>query len=409
MRYAVRMPASSYSTLPTISAAQARLLLIQGARLLSDPARKATAASVCRCIERMGFVQVDTINIVERAHHHILMSRFDGYEKHMLTKLLEKDRKLYEHWTHDASIIPVSCRPYWHHRYKKSEKRIKENGWWYSRLGENPRKLCNHVLKRIREEGPLMSKDFEHREGGNKPWWGWKPQKAALEYLWHTGKLGVTRRVNFHKVYDLTERMFPDHDNGHRFARGEMIEWACSSALQRLGVAGSAEIKGFWDLIKPQEAKTWCEGQARKGEIVEVQVQGADGSSPKLSYALPDWKKKVKAAPPPLQRMRLLSPFDPVIRDRNRLLRLFGFDYRFEAFVPEAKRKFGYYVLPILEGDRLVGRLDPKFHRDLGTLVIRKVWWEPGIKATRKRATSLDRAVDLFARQLGAERWTIHK
>lgn len=393
----------------TVSASEARTLLMHGLGLLDDPARKATATSVCRCIGRMGFVQVDTINIVERAHHHILMSRFDGYEKPMLTKLLEKDRKLYEHWTHDASIIPVGCRPYWHHRYKKSEKRIKENGWWYSRLGENPRKLCNHVMKRIREEGPLMSKDFEHREEGNKPWWGWKPQKAALEFLWHTGKLGVTRRVNFHKVYDLTERMFPDPGKGPRSTRGEMIEWACSSALARLGVASSAEIKGFWDLIKPGEAKTWCERQARKGEIVEVEVLGADGSSPKPSYALPDWKKKVKAAPPPLQSMRLLSPFDPVIRDRHRLLRLFDFDYRFEAFVPEAKRKYGYYVLPILEGDRIVGRLDPKLYRDRGTLEIRKVWWEPGIKGTRKRDKSLELTVSLFAGQLGAERWTIEK
>lgn len=403
------MVRSHEQSLPTVSASEARTLLMLGQRLLDDPARKATPASVYQRIERMGFVQVDTINIVERAHHHILMSRFDGYEKRTLTKLLEKDRKLFEHWTHDASIIPVACRPYWHHRYKKSERRIKENGWWYSRLGENPRKLCNHVLKRIRDEGPLMSKDFEHRKEGGGPWWGWKPQKAALEYLWHTGKLGVTRRVNFHKVYDLTERMFPDHADGQRFTRREMIDWACSSALRRLGAASSAEIKGFWDLIKPEDAKTWCERQAKKGEIVEVQVQGADGSRPKLSYALPDWKKKVKAAPPPIQRMRLLSPFDPVIRDRNRLLRLFGFDYRFEAFVPEAKRKYGYYVLPILEGDRLVGRLDPKFHRDRGTLEIRKVWWEPGVKVTRKRATSLEREVDLFARQLGAERWTLQK
>lgn len=403
------MTRSREQRVETVSASEARTLLMLGQGLLDDPARKATAASVCRCIERMGFVQVDTINIVERAHHHILMSRFDGYEKRMLTKLLETDRKLYEHWTHDASIIPAACRAFWHHRYKKSERRIKENGWWYSRLGENPRQLLNHVLKRIRDEGPLMSKDFEHKEEKNGPWWGWKPQKAALEYLWHTGKLGVTRRVNFHKVYDLNERMFPEQDCHKLPTRVQMIDWACNSALQRLGVASAVEVKQFWDLIKPEEAKKWCALQARKGEIIEVILVSADGSEPKPAYAHPDWKRMLKKALPPLQRMRLLSPFDPVIRDRNRLLRLFGFDYRFEAFVPEAKRKFGYYVLPILEGDRLVGRLDPKFHRDLGTLVIRKIWWEPGVKVTRKRAKLLECAVDLFARQLGAERWTLQK
>ncbi|MCZ6834320.1 MAG: winged helix DNA-binding domain-containing protein [Planctomycetota bacterium] len=387
-----------------------RHLLLQGQGLLADPLKKATPVSIRKMIEHMGYVQVDTINIVERAHHHILMSRFEGYEKRMLWKLLEKDRKLFEHWTHDASILPLHVMPYWKHRYERQAKRLKANEWWNDHIGPNPQKVLNHVIRRIEDEGPLMSKDFEHPEQKSGPWWGWKPQKAALEYLWHTGKLCITKRVNFHKVYDLTSRVFPDHAADPRPTRRQLIDWTCPQAMQRLAIGSPSDIREFHRIVSLAEVRSWCEKATKRGEVEVVEVESMDGASkPTKQYAIHDWKKRLAKTPTPPSHMRLLSPFDPLIRDRKRLKRLFNFEYAFEAFVPEAKRTFGYYVLPILQGDRFVGRVDPKFHRDEGTLKIRKVWWEE--KASKnsqiKRRAELEQAIDVFAKQLGAEKWTL--
>ena len=134
--------------------------------MLHDSARKATPAAVRKLIEHMGYVQVDTINSIERAHHHILMTRFDGYEKRMLTKLLEKDRTLFEHWTHDAAVIPATWMKYWHHPFDRFAARVRANDWWQGRMGPNAEQMVADVLQRIRDEGPLMSKDFEHKRGG---------------------------------------------------------------------------------------------------------------------------------------------------------------------------------------------------------------------------------------------------
>jgi uncharacterized protein YcaQ len=148
--------------------------------------------------------------------------------------------------------------------------------------------------------------------------------------------------------------------------------------------------------IGPASARAWCVDAARAGRVEPVLVEG------RPAYALPDWRERVLRAPPAPGRLRLLSPFDPVLRDRARAKRLFGFDYTFEAFVPKAKRVYGYYVLPILEGDRLVGRLDPKLHREEGRLEVNGLWWEPGVKATRARRAALEEAVTRFATYLSA-------
>jgi uncharacterized protein YcaQ len=259
------------------------------------------------------------------------------------------------------------------------------------------------VLERIRSEGALMSRDFEHRGSRERDsWWGWKPQKAALEYLWWIGELAVARRVNFHKVWDLTERVIPEDQRCSLPAEREHVDWACREALARLGVASSVEMRQFFEAVDTGAASDWCRNAAQHGEIVEVLVESADGSKPRRAWALPDWRRRVARAREAPGRMRLLSPFDPAIRDRKRTLRLFNFDYRVEIFVPASQRTHGYYVLPVLEGDRLVARVDPKFHRDRGLLAVRGPWWEPGVRQTRARGRALDAAVERLARQIGA-------
>jgi uncharacterized protein YcaQ len=398
--YFLGMPAvTAKHSPPLVRAAEARRLLLGAQGLLDDPARPATAAAVQSLVERMGFVQVDSINVVERAHHLTLGSRLDAYRPALLHGLLEKRRSLFEHWTHDASAIPTAFFPHWRHRFSSFRKRMHGDNWLRERLGPGYRKIMDEIRGRIRRDGPVLSRDFEHdRKGEPGGWWGWKPQKAALEVLWRSGELAILRREGFQKVYDLTERVLPE---AHALPAPDLREhsdWACRSALERLGVATPGEIFLFWRAVSPPEARRWCRDAVHRGEVEEVLVEAVDGSAPRKAFAVHDWRARLKKLPTPPDRMRLLSPFDPILRDRKRALRLFGFDYHFEAFVPAAKRKHGYYVLPVLDGEDLVARVEPKFRRDTGTLEVRGVWWEK----SRKHEGRLRSALERLASQIGA-------
>ncbi|MEK7470175.1 MAG: crosslink repair DNA glycosylase YcaQ family protein [Planctomycetota bacterium] len=378
--------------MPVVRAAEARRLLLGAQGLLDDPARPATAASVQSLVERMGFVQVDSINVVERAHHLTLASRLDAYRPALLSGLLEKRRSLFEHWTHDASAIPTSFFPHWRHRFSRFLKRIRGDGWLRERLGPGYRRIMDEIRERIRRDGPVLSRDFEHdRKGEPGGWWGWKPQKAALEVLWRSGELAIVRREAFQKVYDLTERVLPEVHGLPAPEPREHADWACRSALERLGVASPSEIFQFWRAVTPSDARRWCREAVGRGEAENVVVESVDGSAPRKAIAVAGWRARLKRLPSPPDRTRLLSPFDPILRDRARALRLFGFDYHFEAFVPAPKRKHGYYVMPVLDGEELVARVEPKFRRDTGTLEIRGVWWEKSRRHEGRLRTALER------------------
>ena len=396
-------PPRMNEAMPTIRAEHARLLFLGAQGLLTNPGRRASRQTLQNVIEQMGFVQIDSINVVERAHHLTLASRLDYYRHEHFAHLLEKDRSLFEHWTHDASAIPTKWFAHWKPRFARDRERIRLNAWWRQRIGGKPDKVLDQVRERIAREGPLRSQDFEPASpGAASGWWEWKPQKAALEFLWLTGELMVARRENFQKVYDLTERVLPEHHARAQPTEQEHVEWACDTALERLVIATPKEIADFWHTITPAQAKQWCDDAARVRRIEPVAVQSFAGGKERASFALIDWEQRLRKLPDPPERMRLLCPFDPVLRDRARLQRLFGFDYRFEAFVPAPRRQYGYYVLPILEGDRLVGRLDPKLHRARGVLEIRRVFWEPCVKVTRSRRSELLEAVTRLARVIGA-------
>lgn len=411
----------------TVPAAAARRLLMAGAGLLDNPDRRATAPAVYSIIERLGFVQIDSINVVERAHHHILWARAHGYRPAVLTRLYEKERRLFEHWTHDASLIPAKWFGYWRPRFS----RACESKWWRERLGADAERIIAEVLERIRAEGPLLSRDFAHEgsgSGGGGGWWEWKPQKAALEYLWRTGRLMVARREGFQKVYDLTERVIGEdadagasggNENGEHGRRGEAetespchgggdhVSWACSTAMERLGVATVRELAGFWNAVSVDGAKRWCADAALRGEVVPVAVERLDAGKPMAAYALADWRARLKRLPQAPAAARILSPFDPAIRDRKRAQRLFGFEYQFEAFTPAAKRRYGYFVLPVLQGERFIARLDPKLDRDRGVLDVARVWWEDGCGRSASDRAALEAALDRYASFVGADRWRV--
>lgn len=365
---------------------QARRLLMQAQGLMAPPGRKASRAELLGLIRQLGFVQVDSINVVERAHHLTLWSRLEGYRRAWLDKLLE-ERRLFEHWTHDASLIPTEFLGHWHHRHARYEKGARAHRWWVERLGDDWEEGARAIRQRIEREGPLRSRDFE---GAGEPggWWSWKKPKAYLEFLWRTGALAVRQRENFQKVYDLTERVLPAVPPS---SEAEFVDWACRSALERLGVGTAAEIAGFWAMADLPRVRAWCARHALK-----VRVEGQP------AFALQDLPERLADLDEAPGVTRLLSPFDPVLRDRKRALRLFGFDYRFEAFVPAPRRKYGYYVLPVLEGERLVARLDPKLHRAESRLEVQGLWWEPGLKVGKQRRQALQTALEKLASFLGA-------
>jgi len=383
---------------PGISAAQARRLFMGAQGLLDDPARRAGPAALAKLIERLGFVQVDTINVLARAHHLTLHTRLDGYRPSHFAQLVERDRFLFEHWTHDASVIPLQWYAQWKPRFRRDAEDIRGHAWWNHHLGANGEAVIAHVRERITAEGPVMSADFEHEQKRGE-WWGGKPRKAGLAYLWRIGVRAVAKRIHFHKVYDLVERGHPEHHALPEPSPEAHADWACRTALDRLGVATAKEIAAFWQSVSLTEAKAWCEAETRAGGIAAVTVEG----EARPAFAVTDFETRLRKLPEAPEHTRLLCPFDPVLRDRARALRLFGFDYRFEAFVPEPKRTFGYFVLPILEGERLVGRLDPKLHRDRGLLEIKGLWWEPGVKPTRTRLKALETALERLAAFVGAE------
>jgi uncharacterized protein len=369
---------------------------------MDEPARKATPAALKRLIQALGFVQMDSINVVARAHDIILWSRLEGYRPAQFQRLLEKERFLFEHWTHDASAIPTAWYAHWKPRFERDRLRIQAQAWWQNLLGADSERICAHALERVTSEGPLGSADFEHAEKRG-PWWDWKPQKAALDFLWRCGALAIAGRKNFQKRYDLPERVLPHHHDVPEPDPAQHRDWTCASAAERLVAFTPRELSDFWDAPAIAEARAWCLEGAAAGRLQAVQVD-VPGEKPQSAFALGDWQTRLRQLPEPPAQMRFLAPFDPVIRDRARCLRRFGFDYRFEAFTPPARRIHGYYVLPILEGEHLVGRLDPKLHRDRGVLEIRGLWWEAGIELTRARKKLFAAAIERLATFVGAEK-----
>lgn len=350
-------------------------------------------------IHDLGFVQVDSVNVLERAHHHILFSRGAAYRPADLAALIEKDRSLFENWTHDASIIPSRFFPYWKHRFADEKARLRQR--WKSHFGaEDFDADIARVHDRIARDGPVMARDFE----GDKPssgWWDWHPSKAALEYMWRTGELAIARREGFQKVYDLAERVIPAEHFGAQVERSAFVDWACRQALARLGFATRGEIAAFWALTTPAEVDGWIEANRR--ELVPVRVEAADGR-PRAGFALPGVAEAALGAPPSPDRVRIVSPFDPLMRDRARMERLFGFSYRIEIFVPEAKRRYGYYVYPVLRGDRMAGRIDVKAERADDALVVRAFWPEPGVRLSKAFLDRLEAELERLRRFSGLGR-----
>lgn len=366
----------------------ARALWLSATGLAKPPTGPLDLMSIIR---ELGFVQLDTIQVISRAHHHILWSRNQNYREQMLDKIMVDDRSIFEHFTHDASVLPMEFLPMWRRQFQRRKQLIDRSGWFKSMLDQDGRE---EIKARIRTEGPLSTHAFDTKVKGKKQMWARPPHKLALDYMWYSGELATCHRVNFTKFYDLAENVFPTHLTNEILTDESQVEWLCKSALDRMSFATIGEINKFWEATDLNEVKQWVENNK---EIKAVDVQASDGTW-STAFARADIEDRIANLEKPTSRLRILNPFDPAIRDRIRLERLFGFSYRIEMFVPAAKRQWGYYVYPILEAGRFVGRIEIKADRKNNELNVLQFWPENGVRWGDQRVVKLQAEISRLAK-----------
>jgi uncharacterized protein YcaQ len=372
----------------TLSIQQARRIALN-AQLLDGGARlpkgKEGAAQV---IERLAYIQIDTLTVIERAHHHTLRTRIPNYKPEMLDELLSTDRRIFEYWGHARSYLPMSDYRYYLPRMKRLDDPYLK--WEKARLARYGPYLKT-VLKRIREEGPLGSGDFAPVSGNKKPTAeGRDPHTSAMELMHLQGGLMISERRNFERVYDLTERVLPKDIDTSIPDDDELGRFFVRRALSAYGIAKESEIRDHIHAVKKEPLKKAIEELIESGEVVTVTI---DSDPKSVYYALKKQVEagmKLKKASP---RVHLLSPFDNFIIQRDRIKGLFGFDYALECYVTPKKRKFGYFAVPILWDEEFAGKLDPKADRKNRTLLIQNLAFE-------KDFSDFDRFLPQFAKRL---------
>lgn len=389
-------------TRPVLDNRRARRLFLDRHLLLRAESGPGAGPDLESVLHGLGFVQVDSVLTLARAHDLILWSRRGRFRPPALQRLVARDRAAFEHWTHDAAVIPMDFHPMWRLKFARDEARMQAR--WPQWRGEGWAAEIDAVLRHVADHGPACTRDVAGEEaGGGGGWWDWQPSKTALEFLWRSGRLSICHRQGFRKFYDLTERVIPDTHLADRRDDAEIVDWAMSAALDRLGFGTAGELADFFAIVTREEARTWCAQALASGRILEAEVEMADGAR-RRAFSTQAALDEAASLPEPGSRVRLLSPFDPALRDRARAERLFGFHFRIEIFVPEARRRYGYYVFPVMQGDRMIGRLDAK--RDGGAMAVRAFWPEAGVRMGAGRVAGLTAELTRAARLAECDRLT---
>jgi len=386
-----------------LSNTQARRLAIHCTGLSRTPTGPCGSADLLKLIKELGYVQLDPLNIVARAHDHILWSRNNQYRPPMLNRLMAEDRLLFEHFSHDACVLPMDTLPYWRHQFSRMAQKMYPKR---SCARSAVQKEHAELLKRILNEGPLRSNDFKSVTKKKPAAWTKPLHKQGLDYLWLNGELAVTKRVNFSKYYDLSERVYPQALAEAVINDAERIDWLTSNAFKRLGFGTKGDVMRFWESCSLDETKQWCETHAN--QLINVTVESADGEHFSCQ-AHQSLKAVLKGLPKPTTRLRIINPFDPLVRDRKRVKHLFGFDYRIEIYTPAEKRTYGYYVYPMLECDSFVGRIEVRHERKANEIIVDNLWTESGVKFGRGRMVRLESELERLRRFCGADsvRWSV--
>lgn len=384
---------------PVLSIGAARALHLAAQGMLQARRARATPDDVLAAIRRMGVLQIDTISVVARSPYLVLWSRLGDYDPGWLDALLAEGR-VFEYWAHEACFIPIEDYGLYRHRMIDPGSL----GWKYSAgfLRDHP-DVVEGVLRHIRDHGPVRSADFERQDGKGGGWWQWKPEKRSLEVLFTAGKLMIARRQNFHRVYDLAERVLPGWDDARMPPMAQTRRQFVLRAVKALGLAKASWIPDY-HRTKPPHLQPQALLEA--GELLGARVEG--------------WREPVFVHPDHAALLEqaaagalaptvtsLLSPFDPIVWDRRRALDLFGFDYRLECYTPAEKRRYGYFTLPLLRRGALIGRVDAKAHRKAGIFELKSVALEPGVRTSTRLAADVAAAVGRCARWHGCTEVTL--
>ncbi len=397
----------------TLSLRAARRLALARAGLLNPswtglPGRAAGSgrrarAAAHRVIARFGYLQLDTVSVAgARSHAIVLMSRLDGFEPALAEDLLQPGEPLFEYWGHEASWIPLELYPTFEFR----RRAFVHHPWWGDLVGRHP-EVADRLLRRIRDEGPLRSADLEG-EGG-RGWWDLKLAKKVATALWSSGALAIRERSGFQRTYDLAERVIPGPLRDRPAPLEESLERLVLLALDGHGWATTGTVVRTWRLQRQSRAVREALGRlAGRGEILACALTPGDGRGT-AGWIRPrdlDLAARLESIRPRRDRGVLLSPFDPVLWDRGRVDTLFGFHQVLEIFKPAAQRRYGYYCLPVLAGERLVARVDLKSDRSRGRLEVLSRQFEgedPGRPASVADGEAVRSALARHAAALGLE------
>jgi uncharacterized protein YcaQ len=370
----------------SISKDEARRIALAAQGFGEPRPRKPGFEDMKRVIRRIKLVQIDSVNVLTRAHYLPFFSRLGPYRREMLDELAYRDQFLFEQWAHMACFVPLADYPLLHHKMANG------NQWWRT---VPPERLAyfETVLEQIRERGPALTGEMDEA-GGKVGWWNWSDAKIALEYHFAHGRLAVRERRNFARVYDLPERVFhPSVLEGPGLPREEAQRQMLRNSLAALGVATAGDLRDYYRL-KMGEARPHINDMVDAGEAVPVKVEG--------------WTEQAYRAPgietaPGVRASALLSPFDNLIWDRKRDERLFDFHYRIEIYTPAPKRVYGYYVLAFMNENAIAARVDLKANRQQSVLQVQAAHLEPGAPE-KKTGGALARELKAMAKWLGMER-----
>lgn len=373
-----------------LTLAQARALHLAAQGLLTPPEQVATPAALCACITRMGLLQIDTIHVVARSPYLVLFSRLGPYPMHWLDEALAAGQ-LFETWAHEACLAPMAD-VLLHRSYNQQARQ--HWGLTHARHSlTHQRAHLDQLLDHIRHHGAVKSSDFTRQSDRPSAWWGWKDEKRWLEALFASGELMVARREKFQRVYDLAERVAPQLAAASSPApsaetvRQQFIE----RSVAALGVTQARWIHDYFRL-KPRLKDADLAALVAAGTLLPVNVLGWD--QPGYVHASQaDLLQQAQAGQLQARHTTLLSPFDPVVWDRERLATLFDFDYRLECYTPEPKRVHGYFVLPILQAGELIGRLDAKAHRAQGVFEVKSLTAQPGRRWSEAQCQAVAQAI----------------
>ena len=375
-----------------LSLRDARKLFLKQQGLLRDQEFGRGKNALHKVIHRLGYLQIDTISVVNRAHEHVPATRIENFAPAHLDRLM-RERAIFEYWSHAAAFLPFE-----HYRYSLPVMQ----GWRTTRSCD--RKLAAQILARIRDEGPLQSRDFEdtrnNKRGG---WWEWKPAKRVLEHLFLSGELMVTRREGFQKVFDRPENVIPTQVNTTMPTMDEWARHLVMSMVEALGIATEMEI-GYARSTIQRLAKINLKPVIRKAidELLNRGTLQAVLIDDQTYYTLHELLDHLPARVTRSQ-VKILSPFDNTVINRKRTRTLFDFDYQLECYLPAEKRQYGYFSLPLLYGDELIGRMDAKADRKSKTLLINHIAFETGVTLNDQLTTALVRGVARFGRDHGCE------